>query len=410
MPAPPSRIGRISNAQQSRTAPARIVRQLPPPRIPECATIASYSGVKLAPPLLLLPLLALPVYAGGQSNFADLAAQAAAARQANDIPRAIDLYRQALALDPKWAEGWWSIGTVASESNRFADCRDAMSQFVRIQAKVAPAWALLGLCEFQTSDFAASLQHIRQALTLGTGLDKDTLQILLFHEALLLTQASQFTEAMRIYAQMASAGGGDDTVVAGVGLAALRKPLLPDQIPPSDMNLCMTAGIASLQAMTGNDAAAQKTFDDLLRRYPSTPNVHFCYATWLLRTRIDDGLAQLKRELQIDHNRNDVRAMIAVILVQQGDMAGALPWARDAAERAPSLALAQYIYGRILAQTGSLDDGIARLEQSLHTDPDSIDCHIALATAYSRKGRAQDALRERLRTIEIARARATPAQ
>ncbi len=378
--------------------------------MPECATIASYSGVKLAPPLLLLPLLAIPVCASGQSNFADLAAQAAAARQANDIPKAIDLYRQALALDPKWAEGWWSIGTIASESNRFADCRDAMSQFVRIETKVAPAWALLGLCEFQTSDSADSLQHIRQALALKAGLDKDTTQILLFHEALLLTETSQFTEAMRVYAQVAAGGGGDDTVVAGVGLAALREPLLPDQIPAADMDLYITAGTASLQAMTGNDAAAQKTFDDLLRRYPSTPNVHFCYATWLLRTRIDDGLAQLKRELAIDDSRNDVRAMIAVILVQQGDIDSALPLARDAAERAPTLALAQYIYGRILTETGSLDAGITRLEQSLARTRTASIAILRWLRHIRAKAVRRMRLRERLRTIEIARARATPPQ
>jgi tetratricopeptide (TPR) repeat protein len=118
----------------------------------------------------------------------------------------------------------------------------------------------------------------------------------------------------------------------------------------------------------------------------------------------------MKRELQVDDKRDDVRAMIAVILVQQGDLSAALPWARDAAERAPSLALAQYIHGRILAETGSLDAGIERLQKSLLLDPDNIDCHIALAAALSRKGLAAEALRERLRTIEMARARATPAE
>ncbi len=40
-------------------------------------------------------------------SFDRIAALAKEASEANDLAKAIPLYRQALGLRPQWAEGWW---------------------------------------------------------------------------------------------------------------------------------------------------------------------------------------------------------------------------------------------------------------------------------------------------------------
>src|SRR4029079_3834971 len=50
-----------------------------------------------------------------------LIAEANAARDAQQLDRAILLYRQALALQPRWTEGWWSLGTIYYDADNYAD-------------------------------------------------------------------------------------------------------------------------------------------------------------------------------------------------------------------------------------------------------------------------------------------------
>src|SRR5581483_10137894 len=82
------------------------------------------------------------------SSFEDLAARATAAREANDVPHAVELYREALARNPKWEEGWWFLGSLLYDSDRYAEARDALTHVVEADEKAAPAWGLLGLSEF----------------------------------------------------------------------------------------------------------------------------------------------------------------------------------------------------------------------------------------------------------------------
>ncbi len=58
-----------------------------------------------------------------QSRGNTLESRAEAARAAGRLDEAAELYRQALAARPRWAEGLWALGTIAYEQDRFAECR-----------------------------------------------------------------------------------------------------------------------------------------------------------------------------------------------------------------------------------------------------------------------------------------------
>jgi len=338
------------------------------------------------------------------ADFSSVSAQATAAREAKNGPQAIVLYRQAVQMNPQWVAGWWFLGNLSADAERFTDCRDALLQFVRLEDKQAEGWSTLGLCEFETGDYSASLDHIRRALALGTGIPADMVDVLRFHESLLLTRAGQFDLALRSYSAIVRGGPRSETFVTGLGLAALHKPLMPNDIPPAEQDLYRIAGTAMGRSMIGDNDGAQAGFRDLLARFPSNPDVRYLYGTWLLPQHPDEGIKQLESLLDSSPQRDDVRAMIAYNLVQRGRMNRALPFAKKAAEDAPENPLAQYVYGRALAGTGDLQTGIAHLEAAAKLDPSSLDCHMALASAYSRAGRPVDSRMERMESIALARA------
>src|SRR5579875_863048 len=121
------------------------------------------------------------------SSFDELAAQAKTAREANQLPQAIELYKQALQLNSKWEEGWWFLGTLLYDTGQFAGGRDALHQVVDLDPKFIPAWGFLGLCEFETREYTQALKDVEHALASNAVADPQVTAVLRYHEALLLT-------------------------------------------------------------------------------------------------------------------------------------------------------------------------------------------------------------------------------
>jgi tetratricopeptide (TPR) repeat protein len=156
--------------------------------------------------LAALPLfLLLGPCAYNQETFDSLAAKAAAARDANDLTHAIELYHRALARKADWAEGWWFLGSLSYDADQYAAGEQALTEFVKLEDKAAD-WSLLGLCEFETGAYAQSLEHIQRALEMGDGVPPEMLPALRFHEAELLTNAGLFDQALQKYIGFARRG------------------------------------------------------------------------------------------------------------------------------------------------------------------------------------------------------------
>jgi tetratricopeptide (TPR) repeat protein len=347
--------------------------------------------------LLFVPLLALA------ATFEDLAAKASAAREANKSAEAIGLYRQALQLKPDWKEGWWFLGTLAYDGDQYQTGARAFAEFVKLEDQAAAGWAFLGLCEFETGDYEHALEHGRKGLGIGTGLDAPVEQTLRFHEALLLTRLGLFDQAMPKYKPFVRRGVDDPALTAGIGLTALRMPLLPKDVPSEQQALIAAAGRAAGFWITG-DAKTAAAFETLLKTYPAAPGVHALYASYLLSFRpAEEALSELNLELKVNPHAADARAMIALLMVRAGADATALPYAKQAAEDGPTSPMAQYTYGLMLASAGDLGNAIEHLETAERLDPAGVEYHIGLATAYSKAGRHEDARRERRTAIAIAR-------
>ena len=349
-------------------------------------------------PMRLLWLCVLIVCGLGAQTFQDLSARATAAREANDGPQAIDLYRQALKLNPQWQEGWWFLGTLLYDSDQYGAGRDAFKRFVSLKADAAPGWAFLGLCEFETGEYAQSLRDVQRALSLGADKQAQLAPVLLYHEALLLTHERQFDTALQKYAVLVSrmqTGSVNDSMLLSIGLAALRVPKLPKDVAPNETDLYVSAGRAASFVFMRDYSRADAAFSQLLNKYPNTPNVHYMHGVYLMARDPDAAFQEFKRELEITPGNDAANAMLAWALLTQGDSEEALPYAEKAAESANSRAFAKYLCGRALAETGAVQRGLKYLQEAETEDASNPDVHVALAAAYSRAGQPAPARRER---------------
>ena len=338
------------------------------------------------------------------ATFEELAAQANAAREANNISAAIGLYQQALDLKPDWTEGWWFLGTLAYDSDQYEIGRRAFSEFTKLQENGASGWAFLGLCEFETGDYSHALEHIQRGLKMATGLDPAIEQVLRFHEAMALTRLGLFDQAMPRYMPLVQRGIQNPVLTSAIGLTSLRQPRLPKEVPVDKQDMVAAIGNTARLWMVGDTAKTGPAFDALLKNYSNAPGVHYFYASYLLSFRpAEEAMVELKRELELNPHNPDARATIALLMVRAGMSNQAMPLARQAAEDGPTCPIAQFTLGLILGENGELQQSIQRLETAERLDPANLEYHMGLAGVYSKAGRNDDARRERRISIQMAK-------
>ena len=335
------------------------------------------------------------------STFEDLALKASAAREQNDIPRAIELYSRAVHLNPKWPDGWWFLGSLQYGIDAYTPAQDALTHYLELTPNAGPALALRGLCKFEIGDYAQSLKDIQQSLSLGAANQSRNEQILLYHEALLLTRTGRFEEALQTYGILAKDAPANPELFAAIGLAGLRTALLPKEAAANDMDLFLAAGNAAFHFMTGGAKGAAQPFQDLFLRFPKAPNAHYLYGYLLFATSPDEAVVEFKRELAIAPSNPVANAMIAWDSLLRNNPSEALPFARQAATQAPGLTVAQLVFGRSLVETGNINGGMEHLEKALALEPRNVEIHLALVKAYSESGRKEDARRERLVCLQL---------
>lgn len=327
--------------------------------------------------------------------------QAAAARAQNDIPRAIELYSKTVEQNPKWADGWWYLGSLQYGIGSYPAARDALSHYLEITPNAAPALALRGLCEFETGDYSQSLTDIQHGISLGAANQGRNEQILRYHEALLLTRLGNYASALKRYTFFAKQGVSDPELLTAIGLAGLRMPLLPKDVPQDQRALVSGAGDAAYRFLAGDEPAGEKMFEDLLQKFPKARNLHFLYGYLLFANDPDAALAEFDQELQVAPSNADADVMSAWALLLRSRAPEALPHAQRAVDEEPALASAQLVLGRSLMETGDLTDAMEHLEKALQMEPDNLETHLALAKAYSKSGRNEDARRERLFCLQL---------
>jgi tetratricopeptide (TPR) repeat protein len=328
-------------------------------------------------------------------TFDTLKQRADQARIDGRLAEAVDLYARAVRLRPSWTEGYWYLGTTAYEADRHRDCRDAFARVVERQPEHGAAWAFQGLCEFKLGDHASALKHLTRADDLGMGDDGELLAVAQYHRAILLAQAGQFERAFEIDAGFVRGGNMGPEVLDALGLALLRIARLPSEVPPTDRDLVRLAGRAAAYTLARMKEEAEDAFRQLVATYPTAPNVHYAYGTYLARERPAEAIAQFRIELERSPSHVLARVHIAQELIKQGDVAQAAPYATEAARLAPRNFVARKLAGQVKLQAGDVAGAVAELEAARSLEPTSPSVRFQLARAYQRAGRTADAERER---------------
>lgn len=325
-----------------------------------------------------------------------VAQQAAALKAAGNTEAAMQMYRQALRTHPDWNAGLWSLTQLYYSTGHFAEAIPALKRWVVRQPEDGSAWAVLGLCEFETKDYANALIHLQRGQYLGFQGTPDAVQLATYRLGSLLLQQGHFQRATALLAPVSHSGALASSVQVALGMALLRRAMLPEQAQPADIPLLQRAGAISQLLQDSKYDQAFLQFQTLLKQYPEQPYLHYAYGIALASlARYDEAVTEMQRVAQLAPASELPQVWLASIALKEHRAADALAPAQHAVALAKGSAEAHYMLGRALLESGHADRAIPELETTERIMPDSPEVHFALAKAYARAAQPQKAQEQR---------------
>jgi tetratricopeptide (TPR) repeat protein len=319
----------------------------------------------------------------GTPSFEKLAGQATAARNEGKTEDAIRYYQDALHLNPDWTDGSWYLGTLYADAGRYSEAIPAFQRVTIANPNFGPAWAYLGLCEFEVKDFKSSLVHLQNAKQFGFAEVPGVEKVATYHLALLLNLNGQFEDAWEVLAKLGRGQLAEQTKTA-LALALLRVPLLPDQVDPSKDALLDAAGETAADLVEGNFDRAFLGFQQMLKMYPTTPFLHYAYGSALIfRSRFPEAQAQLREEIRLTPKSALPFVRLAIIELKSNHAPDALPLAESAVKLAPGSALAHGLLARILSELGKAEQAAKESEAAEKLKPEKPDVDPEVAKIFA---------------------------
>lgn len=346
--------------------------------------------------LMLTPLVLAGPAQNKSSAFSQLAEAAKKANEENRLDEAKALYRKALALRPRWKEGWWSLGTLEYDQDQYAKAARDFEELIALDPANGTAHAMLGLCQFELNQDDPALKNLLKAEQLGVIKDQQLRHVALYHMGFLELRMGKFGDAKETLDQLGKLGFRSKELITALGLAVLL--IRPQQAPPEGTpgaSVVDRAGQAEALLAAKDYEQAKQTYVQLADEFPSYPNLHFAFGRLLLETNdTDQAVEEFQRELKGDPQ--NVNSLLEIAAARyQVDSQDGLHYAEEALKLSPRLPFVHYLVGLLRLDTGNPSGAIPELQIAQRAYPNESRIYFSLGNAYARTGRKIEAAKAR---------------
>jgi tetratricopeptide (TPR) repeat protein len=327
-------------------------------------------------------------------TFATLAKQAEAARDAKQMDQAIGLYQRALKLKPDWDEGLWNLGSITYDLDRYAECAPAFRKLAKVKPDSGPAWIMSGLCEYKLRHYEAAVESLGQAEKLKFAGPVELARAGRLHLALVLTKTGSFERAITVLTEFTLVHKKAPEAIVAAGIAGLRQPWLPFEVPEASRELVFLLGDAMASGMEKDYKEATQKFEAALQQYPKEANLHFRFGAFLNIQDSARGIEEIRKAVELAPDHVPALVGLAVMYLKREEPDFALEYAERAVKASPDDFSAHVALGRVWLAKENPTRAAAELEAAVKLAPASPEARFSLASAYSRLGRKEDSARE----------------
>jgi len=350
--------------------------------------------------LFALALLVLPFPLSGQSRIEDfdrVFLRGLEMQKAGDYIGAIDAYKTALAIDATRVDALSNLGAAYVHLGQFDDAIAQYDAALKLDPTNATVRLNLALAYYKSGRPNEAIKPLK--IVVATNPDAKNAYLIL---ADCYLQSGQDRDAVTLL-QPREAMFQDDLAFAYVlGTALVRTgeetqgQRYIDRIfkngDSAEGHLLM--GIAHLNRFDYPEAKAE--LERALQLNASVPTANSAYGRALLGLGDQAGAEKaFRKELTVNINDFESNLMLGSMGKSAQDFDAALTYLNRAIAIHPGDLTARKLLASLKLQTGAIEEAVAMLEQIVVEEPNAVDAHVQLATAYNRLKRKDDADRER---------------
>jgi tetratricopeptide (TPR) repeat protein len=291
------------------------------------------------------------------------------ADQAEDFETAQKLLESVSSSGTHFAIVQYRLALVEYHAKRFAESQSRLQRLIDSGHETSQVYNLMGWCYQQQANLKTAAESFERAIALAPADESNYLdlgRILLAHGSLRIAldvakrAAIQFPDSVAVFDFK---GRTESRMLQFTD--AIRSYERATQLDPS--NADGTLGLARAQTSAGLNADAASTLDTALNRFPKDARFQVEYALMLIKqAEAGDAVARTRAEKML-------RSALAI---------------------APTNQQALYELGNLELNDGRVTEASRHLEQVVKLAPLSSQAHFALARAYRRLKRVEDAQKE----------------
>jgi tetratricopeptide (TPR) repeat protein len=211
-----------------------------------------------------------------------------------------------------------------------------------------------------------------------------------YHLALLLTRQGAFEVAQEVLVRVALKIGNNPEMLVGAGLASLRMPILPTDLPPNQRDVVTMAGKAFWDLVNQPPPQAEADFKALVSKYPKFPNAHYYYGTYLASHYPEQCAREFLQELRVSPDSVPARVQLALRYIVDANPGLALKYSREAVALSPDSVGAQLALAEAFRAQGNDERALAAFLEAKRLDPISPKIRLYLVNQYRALGRVEE--------------------
>jgi predicted Zn-dependent protease len=276
--------------------------------------------------------------------------------------KAEDLYRQAIAANPNFFEAHLSLGLMLARQGKPGDARPELETATKLNpeeggpALKARAWRALAQLD-QDAHPDAAINELLEALRIGGETPDDLLLT-----ATIAEHAGELDLAETCYRKLLKSDPKSAQANAGLAHLLIKKKQYPE---------------------------AEKLLRAALEQTPGDPTLTAQLAATLAAQQKPEAIAVLKNLHQDRPQDRDIALMLAQLLADAGDAAGADKLCLELLHNAPEDPALLVMHGQNLVRLGQYKDAYNVFDEAAKLDAANADAWSGLAFAASKTGRPE---------------------
>ncbi|MBD2410718.1 hypothetical protein FACHB389_23000 [Nostoc calcicola FACHB-389] len=325
-------------------------------------------------------------------------------KRLGQVEEAIAIYRQGLALKPESAETWFNLGNALHEIRQLEAAESAFSQTVRLKPNLGVAHFKLGKVLQEQEKLIQAVDCYRQAITLMPDSAQAYTNLGNVLKALGQLEAAVAHHRQALQLQPNSAQGyynlGNALTAQEQHESATAAYQQALQLQPDWAEALLNLAVAYLALENFQEAEQALKQAVVLKSDLSLAHFHLGK---LLQKQGDTAAAEVHLHQCWQLQPDEPKALEALLLVlqTQGKYSQAIALLQDRLKRHPDGAIAHCYLGTLYNNIGHFLEAIRHLQQALQLDSNLAIAHNNLGYALIQNGQLSAGIDSCLRAIEI---------